>query len=198
MSLTTSNMADIGDHTALIAGAAGGGGAVVLLVIGVFAFVIIRKKSSTPKKNNQSTASINLDEVGIGTTPVASGNPSFQSNNVNVDALYAKPDKKKRNQQQPPSTSNPDDPAYQDVMPTGARHQYATVQDDPRLYDSIQDDPQYATVQKGRKQAPNVETNPLYGRGSVDNTAYDSVGPLSNDNDRAPSVCEMTDNIIYE
>ncbi|XP_066271596.1 uncharacterized protein [Branchiostoma lanceolatum] len=132
---------------------------------------------------------------------------SSQPNDANIDALYAKPDKKRKNQQQPPTTGDPEDPSYQDVLPTGAKHQYATVQDDSHpynavgdetnLYDSIQDDPQYATVQKGRKQGPNVETNPMCGKGSVDNTAYDP-GLLSNDNERAPSVCEMMDNIIYE
>ncbi|XP_019634634.1 PREDICTED: uncharacterized protein LOC109477729 [Branchiostoma belcheri] len=95
---------------------------------------------------------------------------------------------------------NPDDPSYQDVLPSGAQHQYATVREDPHpytavrdepnVYESIQDDPQYAIVQKGRKHmhAPNAETN----------TAYDSESPPSNDDDRSPSVCEMVDNIIYE
>ncbi|KAI8486349.1 hypothetical protein Bbelb_358480 [Branchiostoma belcheri] len=165
-------------------------------IAGIITIVCIRRTRGN-KSNDQRTSL---------SSPNSSSNPSFQSPPVQLEDLYTKPNKKKKNQ--PPSTPTPDDPSYQDVLPSGAQHQYATVKDDPHpytavrdepnLYDSIQDDPQYATVQKGRKQAPNVETNPLYGRGSVDNTAYDSVGPLSNDSDRAPSVCEMTDNIIYE
>eukprot|EP00058_Branchiostoma_floridae_P006279 XP_002591767.1 hypothetical protein BRAFLDRAFT_83541 [Branchiostoma floridae] len=179
---------------ALIAGAAGGGAALLLTIFGVVAFCIVRKRSSAPKKNTSHSAAINLHEVGAGTGDFR--NSSRQPNDENVDALYAKPDKKRRNQpQQPKYTADPDDPSYQDVMPTGAHHQYATVQDErhpytavrdePNLYDSIQDDQQYATVQKGRKHDPNVETNPLYGKGSVDNTAY-NPGPLSNDKDRVP------------
>ncbi|XP_078595544.1 uncharacterized protein LOC144872828 [Branchiostoma floridae x Branchiostoma japonicum] len=204
-SLTTNNMGTLGENTALIAGSAGGGAAVLLTICGVIAFCIVRKRSSAPKKNTSHSAAINLHEVGAGTGDVR--NSSRQPNDANVDALYAKPDKKRRNQpKQPKYTADPDDPSYQDVMPTGAHHQYATVQDErhpytavrdePNLYDSIQDDQQYATVQKGRKLDPNAETDPLYGKGSVDNTTYDP-GSLSNDKDRVPSVCEMVDNVIY-
>ncbi|KAI8498765.1 hypothetical protein Bbelb_232180 [Branchiostoma belcheri] len=185
------------DNTALIAGSAGGGAAVLLIVSGLVAVIIIYKRSSTSKKNNLPSASISLDDVGGGSGGLR--NPSTsQPNDANINALYAKPDKKRRNQHQPPNTSHPDDPSYQDVLPSGAQHQYATVRDDPHpytaardetnVYESIQDDPQYATVQKIRKHAPHAETN----------TAYDSESPLSNDKDRAPSVCEMVDNIIYE
>ncbi|XP_035667338.1 uncharacterized protein LOC118410000 [Branchiostoma floridae] len=195
------------DKTALIAGSAGGGAAVLLVICAVVAFCIIRKRSSTMKKENNPTASMRMDDVGTNVDSTSGGtNPSFPPSSVQLDALYAKPDKKKKKQQQPGVDVNPDDPSYQDVIPTGAQHQYATVQDDPHpytavrdepnLYDSIQDDPQYATVQKGRKLDPNVETNPLYGKGSVDNTTYDP-GSLSNDKDRVPSVCEMVDNVIY-
>ncbi|CAH1255189.1 Hypp1486 [Branchiostoma lanceolatum] len=189
----------------LIAGAAGGGGAV--LIVAVIIAIVCMRRSRGNKSSDQGT-SVALGELDSHASPFqnSASNPSFQSTPANVEDLYAKPDKKKKKQRQQ-NTTDPEDPSYQDVIPTGAQHQYATVQDDPHpynavgdetnLYDSIQDDPQYATVQKNRKQGPNVETNPLYGKGSVDNTAYDP-GPLSNDNDGAPSVCEMMDNVIYE
>ncbi|XP_078571982.1 uncharacterized protein LOC144859252 isoform X2 [Branchiostoma floridae x Branchiostoma japonicum] len=182
-------------------------GATFLLVLAVtITFVIIRRRSKAREKQEASVR-FSVMDGHLHPTMGGTANQPF-SGNTNVDELYAKPDKKKIKREHPQQHKlNPDDPSYQDVIPTGAQHQHATVQDEPQaytavrdehnLYDSIQDDQQYATVQKGRKHDPNVATNPLYGNGSVDNTAYDP-GPLSNGKDRAPSVCEMVDNVIYE
>ncbi|XP_078571745.1 uncharacterized protein LOC144859222 [Branchiostoma floridae x Branchiostoma japonicum] len=126
--------------------------------------------------------------------PDSFSNPAVPPNPSNIDALYAKPDKKRKQKKM----SSPDDPSYQDVIPTGAQHQYATVNDDlppnssvqqdSNPYDSIQSDPQYAVVHKGPKYRPNVDVNPIYMGGET------GVSP----DQEISGMTEMVDNVIYE
>ncbi|KAI8486350.1 hypothetical protein Bbelb_358490 [Branchiostoma belcheri] len=173
---------------AIIAGAAAGGAA-VLIVAGSVVGVCIWRRKPGRRQTDKPSSSLALQDVPTAHPPLDT-NPTAPPNPSNIDALYAKPDKKRKQKM-----SSPDDPSYQDVVPTGAQNQYAAVNDDyppytmvqlgSNTYDSIQTDPQYAVVKKGPRYRPNVDVNPIYISGTDE--ANVSSGSTV-----------MVDNAIYE